>query len=161
VVPVDEVHPAGLAGFDEQVRVRRAAHGVGQQHRPARAEVGVVVVQDLPVGRREVVGHAQVAARGQLEDRLAEVAEVPLDGEGESVGDRVGTGTQLEGERGGEVGDVHQALREDAARLAVGRGGEAGYRAGEARAAVGHQVGAAGEAPGVVDAGADAGRVGP
>src|SRR5262249_33293265 len=102
VVAVDQVRPPGLARLDDQLRVRRAANRVGQWLWPARAEVGVGVIQGLPVGGREVVGHAQFAGRGQLEYRLAEAAAVLLDGEGETVGDRVRPGAHLEGERGGE-----------------------------------------------------------
>src|SRR5262249_54327225 len=111
-----------------------------QQERTARAEVGVLVVQQLPVVGREGVGHGEAGAgagRRQLEDRLGNLGAGGggLDGERQAVGDGGGRGggaeglLQLEREGGAAVAaDGPLVVGEDAACLVVSRGGEDRHR---------------------------------
>ena len=143
VVPVQEVNPALLAGGDEQVRVRGAAHAVRQDHHAAGTQVGVAAAQVLLVVGGEVVGHPQAPAvdvgagggGGGVHDELEDgVPVVAPDREtvgvkvahdlGAVVGERAVAGGNVE--RPGGIGGHAAAGHPDAAVRTVGRGVEHG-----------------------------------
>src|SRR5207248_7423109 len=69
-VAVHQIDASLFAATDQQMRMRRTAL-IGQQQRPAGAQVGVVGVQRIHIEWREVIHHREAAIRRNPQDATA------------------------------------------------------------------------------------------